>query len=75
MNKVRMAPNGRQSLWQNGNNFYVCSTALYLEEVMVFAADAEGYVTDYMDLYVDFTDVNNHDFHMALFAKELSNGS
>ena len=42
---------------------------------MVFTADSNGRVTDYMDLYVSYTDVTNHDFHMAQFEKENNSGA
>ena len=77
MTKLFDKYNGRQTVWEHNNNYYICSTALEgcKPEVMVFTADAEGYVTDYTDLYVSHTDVTNHDFHMSQFEKENGNGS
>jgi hypothetical protein len=77
MKKLFDKYNGRQTIWEHNNNYYICSTALEgcKPEVMVFTADSSGRVTDYMDLYVSYTDVTNHDFHMSQFAKENGNGS
>ena len=77
MKKLFDKHNGRQTVWEHNNNYYICSTALEgcKPEVMVFTADAEGYVTDYMDLYVDYDHVTNHGYHMRIFAKELDYGS
>ena len=77
MKKLFDKYNGRQTVWQSGNNYYICSTAVdsLRPEVMVFTADSNGRVTDYMDLYVSYTDVTNHNFHMAQFEKENNSGA
>lgn len=67
--------NGRQSFWEHNGNYYICSTSLDNSEVMVFKANPEGKVIDYLDLYVNYTKVNSHDYHMARFSQENSNGS
>jgi len=70
MQKILTKENNRQTLWQDGNDFFICSTSFDHSEVMVFAANQKGEIKSFMDLYVDYDNVTDHDLHMARFAKE-----
>lgn len=66
--------NGRQSVWQVDNNYYVVSTSIDSSELMIFKADNQGKIISWQDLYVDYNDVRCHHYHLEKFLKE-NNGS
>lgn len=56
-----------QTLWDSAGSYYVCSTSPYTPEIMVFAANAEGDVQSYEDLYVSYDMTVPHEDHMKIF--------
>lgn len=59
-----------KTLWSIDSEYYICSTSLDNSEVMVFQSDSNGNIVDYMDLYVSYTQVDNHAYHMEQFRSQ-----
>jgi hypothetical protein len=63
--------NNRQGLWKHKENYYIISGSLDGTEVMIFAADAEGDVVSWQDLYVSYVLDKGNLWHAKQFEKEL----
>lgn len=65
--------NSDQSVWQDSNgNHYLCSTSTTTSfpEVMVFRCCNRGRVSDWSEIYVGYSDVTNHAYHMEILSNE-----
>lgn len=64
--------NNRQSLWQtNDGSYLLCSTSHCGTEIMIFQADSQGNVTEWLEEYVDYSDTNNHTYHANVYAGRI----